>query len=84
MVDSVETFTIVYVLMVALFNTALVLNGEDRVDAYAALNILSYYISYSLFMRGSRSTLGLKLVNALLLLVFLVIVAYRVWQVVNG
>ncbi len=82
--EGVNAFTIVYVGLTTLFNIALLLNGESRVDAYVALNILSYYIAYGLFMRGTRGSLALRIVNGFLLLVFLVIVAYRVWLVIGG
>lgn len=82
--EGVNAFTIVYVGLATLFNVALLLNGETRVDAYVALNILSYYIAYGLFMRRTRGSLAQRIVNGFLLLVFLVIVAYSVWLVIGG
>lgn len=78
-----EAFTILYASLTAIFNAALVLEGVASIDEYISLNILSYFISYGLFMRTTRQTLAQKLVNALLLAIFFAIITYRVYQVIK-
>ncbi len=84
MMDSIRLFTISYILLVTMFNLALLVNGESRVDAYLCLNILSYYISFALFMKGVTRSMAQRIINILFIIIFIIIVIYRVYMVIQG
>ena len=75
-------FLALLVVFVALENTVLLALGETRADAYLALAILAYYVLYATLDPSALDTRGyFKYLNAALLLVFGVIVAYRVAEI---
>ena len=77
-------FATLYVGLVALFNSALILLGERRADAYVAVNVLSFYVSYSLARPPSRSGVATLLLHVALLAIFVAIVSVRVYEVLAG
>jgi len=74
-------FAALYTGLVALFNSTLVLLGERRADAYLAVNVLSFYVSYSLVRPPSRSGTATLLLHVALLAIFAAIVSVRVYEV---
>lgn len=74
-------FAALYAGLVALFNSTLVLLGERRADAYLAVNVLSFYVSYSLVRPQTRPGLATLLLHAALLAIFAAIVSVRVYEV---
>jgi len=74
-------FAALYTGLVALFNLTLVLLGERRADAYVAVNVLSFYVSYSLVRPSTRPGLAMLLLHVALLTVFATIVSIRVYEV---
>jgi len=74
-------FAALYTGLVALFNSTLVLLGERRADAYVALNVLSFYVSYSLVRPPGRPGRATLLLHVALLTVFAAIVSVRVYEV---
>jgi hypothetical protein len=77
-------FALLYTGLVALFNSTLLLLGERRVDAYVAVNVLSFYVSYSLARPPTRPGVATVVLHVLLLTVFAVVVALRVYEVLVG
>jgi len=53
-------------------------------DAYVAVNVLMYYVSYAIIRPVPETTLTIKILNAVLLAVFSIIVAMRVYEVLAG
>jgi hypothetical protein len=82
--SQVLRFSILYTGLVALFNSTLLLLGERRVDAYVAVNVLSFYVSYSLARPPTRPGVATVVLHVLLLTVFAVVVALRVYEVLVG
>jgi hypothetical protein len=82
--SQVLKFSILYTGLVALFNSTLLLLGERRVDAYVAVNVLSFYVSYSLARPPTRPGVATVVLHVLLLTVFAVVVALRVYEVLVG
>ena len=75
-------FLALLVVLVAVENTVLLALGEERADAYLALAILAYYVLYATLDPSAHDTRGyFTYLNAALLLVFGVIVAYRVAEI---
>lgn len=81
---QVLRFTALYTGLVALFNSVLVLLGEGRADAYLAVNVLSFYVSYSLVRPPTRPGVATVLLHVLLLTVFAAVVSLRVYEVLAG
>jgi uncharacterized membrane protein len=75
-------FTTIYIVLTDIAITALYLLNEKRVDAYVAINILIYYTSYAI-TRPSIPTSRLRFLNIALLLLFIAIVGYRVYEVLT-
>lgn len=78
-----EIFTMVYTTLAVMLNTSLFLYGEQRVDAYIALNILCFYITYSIVRPARRIGSALKVLHIVLLSLFAAIVGYRVYEVLT-
>ena len=55
--------------------------GENRVDAYVSLFILEYFVLSSILR--PRRIMGRDYLAAILFIIFMVIVAYRVMQVLS-
>ena len=72
---------LLYTTLSSVSNASLLLLGEVRVDAYVALNILSFYVSYSLARPSTKSTTIVRLTHALLLTIFALIVGSRIYEV---
>lgn len=67
--------------MAMLASASMYLLGESRVDAYASVNVLTYFVSYAVARPGLERSRAVRCLNALLLLVFAVVVAWRVYEV---
>jgi len=78
---KVELLILVYVILTASMNSSLLTLGESRVDAYIAVNILMYFISYAVVRPFSEAPSLVKALNAALLIVFTIIVVFRVYEV---
>lgn len=76
-----RVFLITYASMSMLASASMYLLGESRGDAYASVNILAYFVSYAVIRPGAERSRAVKGLNAFLLLVFAVIVAWRVYEV---
>jgi hypothetical protein len=82
--SQVLRFSLLYTGLVALFNSTLLLLGERRVDAYLAVNVLSFYVSYSLARPPARPGAAMTALHILLLTLFAAVVALRVYEVLTG
>lgn len=80
MLRNEEVFTIILALLVSVFNIGLILLGEKRIDVYIALFILVYFISLALLGGGIREKILAK-INILFILIFILIVTYRIWRI---
>jgi hypothetical protein len=80
-VGVTERFVLLYVTLSSAFNVSLLLLSESRIDTYVALNILSFYVSYSLARPSTRSATMVRLIHALLLSIFAFLVGSRVYEV---
>ncbi|MEM2021698.1 MAG: hypothetical protein QXP80_05695 [Zestosphaera sp.] len=83
MPSGVDKFVVLYAGLTTSFNIALLLLRESRVDAYIALNILSFYVSYSLTRPFPRADVLVKLTHVALLTLFTLIVSMRVYEVLT-
>jgi len=79
-----DSFILVYVTLSLLVSASLYLLNEQRMDAYVAVNVLMYYVSYAIIRPVPETTLTIKILNAVLLAVFSIIVAMRVYEVLAG
>ncbi len=80
MIRREELFLIILSFLVTVFNIALVLLGERRIDVYIALFILVYFISLTLLGGGIGERI-LGKINILFIVIFILIVAYRIWRI---
>lgn len=80
MIRREELFLLLLAFLTTLFNIALVLLGEQRIDVYIALFILVYFVSLTL-LGSSIVEKGLKKVNILFIVIFMLIVTYRIWRI---
>lgn len=81
MLRRVELLLLIYVLLATSMNVSLFLLGENRVDAYVAVNVLTYFISYVVLRPFFETPPLIKVLNTALLLFFTVIVFFRVYEV---
>lgn len=80
---SKEIFVIIYSISIALTNTILILLGEMRIDVYISLYILEYYIYRALITPlPKKINRYLRFIDIGLFIVFSIIVAYRVIQII--
>ena len=73
---------LIYALLLIIAVIALVLVGESRPDVYLSITILIYFI-YTSINYSIRSRAKLKILDTILLLIFLTIVTYRVLEVLK-
>ena len=73
---------LIYALLLTMVMIALVLVGESRPDVYLSITILMYFI-YTSINYSIRSRARLRILDAILLFVFLAIVTYRVLEVLR-
>ena len=79
-----EVYLLVMALLISLFNTALVLLNERRVDAYISIAILIYFIVTAILGTALEFHVHTcRLLSLALILLFLAIVAYRIWKVLH-
>ncbi|MEM4664447.1 MAG: hypothetical protein QW271_01705 [Sulfolobales archaeon] len=67
--------------MTMLLSASIYLLGEDRVDAYTSVNILVYFVSYAVTRPSVERSKAVRYLNMFLLLLFALIVAWRVYEV---
>lgn len=79
----VSILVLVYTVLVVLSVTSLYVLGEKRADLYVSLNILAYYVSYAV-MRPTYTSKYVRALNITLFIVFAVIVAFRVYEVLTS
>lgn len=73
---------LIYALLLIIAVIALVLVGESRPDVYLSIAILIHFI-YTSINYSIRSRAKLKILDTILLLIFLTIVTYRVLEVLK-
>ena len=78
--SRLHQFIALYTTLSALSASALSLLNEQKPDAYIALNILAYYTSYAITRPGVESW-RVKAMNIALLVTFLIIISYRIYEV---
>lgn len=81
--SGLDDFFALYASLSTVFGLSAFLAGEARPDAYVALNVLSFYISYSL----ARPRLSRKIaymIHAAMLAVFSAAVSVRIYEVLAG
>jgi len=84
LLKRVELLILIYVLLTTSMNASLFILGENRIDAYVAVNVLSYFITYAVVRPFLETPLYVKVLNVALLLSFMIIVALRVYEVLVG
>ncbi|MDW8083040.1 MAG: hypothetical protein RMI56_04480 [Sulfolobales archaeon] len=57
--------------------------GERRIDAYAAVSILTYFTSRAVARPTARAPLAVRALEVALLLVFAAIVIWRIYEVLS-
>lgn len=63
-------------------STSIYLLKEQRVDAYVAVNVLIYFVTYAIIRPVVEPSIYTRLLNVVLFLLFIVITAYRIYEVV--
>ncbi len=76
--SSILLFSTIYITSMII----LVLLGENRPDLYVSMGILVYFIYVSLDTRIRENT-NMKYVNILLFIIFMIIVVYRVLNILG-
>ena len=77
-----DLFTLAFTVSCAFTYIVFILLGESRPDVYVSMTILLYYIFFSIIDPvGERGGRTVTILNALLFLIFSVIVAYRVYEI---
>jgi len=77
-----EVYLFVMALLIGLFNTALVLLNERRVDAYVSIAILIYFVVTAILGTTLEfHVYAFRILSLALILLFLAIVAYRIWKI---
>jgi len=77
-----DLFTMVFTVSSAFTYIVLVLLGESRPDVYISMTILIYYVFFAIIdPLGERGGKAVTLLNLALFLIFSVIVAYRVYEI---
>lgn len=79
---GIDLFIFVYTFLSTLICASIFILGEVRIDAYVAINILTYFISYVVVRPTTEAPLLVKVLNLILLLVFAMIVVMRIYEVV--
>ena len=82
MLNRHKLFILIYAFIVTVVETLIFMLGEQRIDAYVAVNILIYYVVYAV-VRPPSSTYS-RFLNISLLSIFAVIVAYRIYEVLTS
>jgi len=82
-IDIRSRYMLIYVTMTAITTTILILLNELRVDVYLSLYILEYYILRAIISPASAETSlsYLKIIDYIFLIIFILIVAYRVIEI---
>ncbi|MFN3268749.1 MAG: hypothetical protein ACK416_05780 [Zestosphaera sp.] len=81
MLRRVELLLLIYILLATSMNVSLFLLGESRVDAYVAVNVLTYLVSYVVVRPFFETPPLIKVLNTTLLLFFTVTVFFRIYEV---
>jgi len=76
----VSILLVVYTFLVVISVISLYVLGERRADVYVSLNILAYYISYAI-IRPSYTSRAVRALNIVLFVLFAIIVAFRIYEV---
>ncbi|WP_440060229.1 hypothetical protein ACSU1N_03575 [Thermogladius sp. 4427co] len=76
-----DLFILLYTILSSLSNIWLTALGEDRWDVYVVLNILSFYISTAVTRPAYSKRSYYMLLNAIMIGVFTILVAKRVYEV---
>lgn len=82
MLRKIDLFILVYASMVSALNLSMFLIGENRVDAYVAVNILVYFIAFTVIRPLNRSVKSISILNISLILLFIGIVTLRIYEAV--
>lgn len=78
----IEKDVTVFAVLLAVATLALTYVGESRPDAYLSVAILTYFI-YTSVNYGFRLRVKLKAVDLSLMAVFILIVAHRVYEILE-
>ena len=77
-----DLFSLLFAVMAFVVNSSLISLGEVRPDVYLSMSILIYYVLYSVIapprVSGRR---GIRYLNVSLFIVFMIVIGYRVYQV---
>ena len=77
-----DLFVLAFVASSAITFIVFILLGESRPDVYVSMTILLYYIFYSILDPvGERGGRPATLLNLTLFMIFSIIVAYRVYEI---
>ena len=78
----IERDLIVFTVLVVITTLTLIYVGELRPDAYLAITILIYFI-YTSINYSFRFRVKLKVIDVSLIIIFSLIVIYRVYEVIK-
>lgn len=81
MLKRVDVFLLTYTMLTLILNTSLFLLNETRIDAYISVNILVFYITHAVIRPLRNPGLSWKILQLILLCLFIVIVGYRIYEV---
>ena len=82
---KIDIFTIIFAFLNFLSIIFLIFLGESRPDAYISITILIYFISTPLINPfGERKSRYITVLDVSLFTIFLIIVGYRIYQILIG
>lgn len=82
MLRRTDLFLLAYATLVFILNASLFLLSETRVDAYISINILVFYVTYAVIRPIRNPGLAWKILQVVLLFLFIIIVGYRIYEVI--
>ena len=83
MLKQKDLFAMIYSSLASSLSLAIYLLGEKRIDAYLAINILIYYITYLVSRPLPREPIHVRMLNTALVIIFIAIVSWRVYEVLS-
>ncbi|MGC9011491.1 hypothetical protein [Thermogladius sp.] len=79
--SELDRFVRLYIVLTLVLNGWVLFLGETRWDVYVVLNILSFYISYAMNRPSFENRRVVGVLHGILITLFIVLVSYRVYEV---
>jgi len=77
-----DMYFLLFSFLLSLFNSVLVLLGENRIDVYISISILIYFVALAIFgFEPLTEMKSIKILSIFLFIIFIVIVGLRVYEI---